>query len=153
MGELHIEIIQDRIRREHKLETYLGPLQIAYRETIQNSAKAIGKVTVILDLQVNDLKFCWQEVQCDLWDFYYFVTDTLDRTVGEKRHQVTVELGVRPWEGETSATAPVIEYAENVCDSLQPDLREAIANGIHTSFLQGKSHLNPYFEFIRIVVL
>nr|XP_034955713.1 ribosome-releasing factor 2, mitochondrial isoform X2 [Zootoca vivipara] len=104
MGELHIEIIHDRIKREHKLETYLGPLQIAYRETIQNSAKAI---------------------------------DTLDRTVGEKRHQVTVELGVRPWAGETSATAPVIEYAENVCDSLQPDLREAIANGIHTSYLQG----------------
>ncbi|XP_033020696.1 ribosome-releasing factor 2, mitochondrial isoform X1 [Lacerta agilis] len=104
MGELHIEIIHDRIKREHKLETYLGPLQIAYRETIQNSAKAI---------------------------------DTLDRTVGEKRHQVTVELGVRPWAGEMSATAPVIEYVENICDSLQPDLREAIANGIHTSCLQG----------------
>uniref|UniRef100_UPI00358FFA82 ribosome-releasing factor 2, mitochondrial n=1 Tax=Myxine glutinosa TaxID=7769 RepID=UPI00358FFA82 len=33
MGELHIEIIQDRIRREYGIEAYLGPLQVAYRET------------------------------------------------------------------------------------------------------------------------
>ncbi|KAE8285228.1 Ribosome-releasing factor 2, mitochondrial [Larimichthys crocea] len=34
MGELHIEIIHDRIRREYGIETHLGPLQVAYRETI-----------------------------------------------------------------------------------------------------------------------
>ncbi|KAL1783618.1 ribosome-releasing factor 2, mitochondrial isoform X1 [Sigmodon hispidus] len=40
MGELHIEIIHDRIKREYGLETYLGPLQVAYRETILNSVRA-----------------------------------------------------------------------------------------------------------------
>lgn len=43
MGELHIEIIHDRIKREYGLETYLGPLQVAYRETILNSVRASGK--------------------------------------------------------------------------------------------------------------
>lgn len=43
MGELHIEIIHDRIKREYGLETYLGPLQVAYRETILNSVHATGK--------------------------------------------------------------------------------------------------------------
>ncbi|KAG8456486.1 hypothetical protein GDO86_002317 [Hymenochirus boettgeri] len=43
MGELHIEIIHERIRREYGLDTYLGPLQIAYRETIQSSSSASGK--------------------------------------------------------------------------------------------------------------
>lgn len=43
MGELHIEIIHDRIKREYGLETYLGPLQVAYRETILNSVCASGK--------------------------------------------------------------------------------------------------------------
>ncbi|XP_042681925.1 ribosome-releasing factor 2, mitochondrial [Centrocercus urophasianus] len=43
MGELHIEIIHDRIKREYGIETYLGPLQIAYRETILNAAQATGK--------------------------------------------------------------------------------------------------------------
>ncbi|NXI49771.1 RRF2M factor, partial [Chloroceryle aenea] len=50
MGELHIEIIHDRIRREYGIETYLGPLQIAYRETILNAAQA----TDVLDKTVGD---------------------------------------------------------------------------------------------------
>ncbi|XP_053557387.1 ribosome-releasing factor 2, mitochondrial isoform X2 [Bombina bombina] len=50
MGELHIEIIHDRIKREYGLETYLGPLQIAYRETILSSSMA----TDILDRTVGD---------------------------------------------------------------------------------------------------
>lgn len=39
MGELHIEIIHDRIRREYGIETHLGPLQVAYRETITQETK------------------------------------------------------------------------------------------------------------------
>ncbi|KRT78323.1 hypothetical protein AMK59_7288, partial [Oryctes borbonicus] len=31
-GELHLEIIKDRILKEYKIETHLGKLQIAYRE-------------------------------------------------------------------------------------------------------------------------
>jgi elongation factor G len=50
MGELHIEIIHDRIKREYGLETYLGPLQVAYRETILNSVRATGKKYNILDI-------------------------------------------------------------------------------------------------------
>jgi len=45
MGELHIEIIHDRIKREYGIETYLGPLQIAYRETTLNAAQATGKMS------------------------------------------------------------------------------------------------------------
>ncbi|KAK8383669.1 hypothetical protein O3P69_015843 [Scylla paramamosain] len=33
MGELHLEIIRDRIHKEHKVDAELGPLQVAYRET------------------------------------------------------------------------------------------------------------------------
>lgn len=42
MGELHIEIIHDRIRREYGIETHLGPLQVAYRETILNEVSTTG---------------------------------------------------------------------------------------------------------------
>ncbi|XP_068451858.1 ribosome-releasing factor 2, mitochondrial-like [Clinocottus analis] len=42
MGELHIEIIHDRIRREYGIETYLGPLQVAYRESILHNASTTG---------------------------------------------------------------------------------------------------------------
>ncbi|KAI4498896.1 hypothetical protein M0802_006071 [Mischocyttarus mexicanus] len=39
MGELHMEIIKERIRTEYKIDADLGPLQIAYKETIINSVK------------------------------------------------------------------------------------------------------------------
>ncbi|XP_004374553.1 ribosome-releasing factor 2, mitochondrial isoform X1 [Trichechus manatus latirostris] len=102
MGELHIEIIHDRIKREYGLETYLGPLQVAYRETILNTVRA---------------------------------TDTLDRTLGDKRHLVTIELEASPT--ETSSVMPVIENAENVSEDRLKVFQEAIENGIHSACLQG----------------
>ncbi|XP_032481774.1 ribosome-releasing factor 2, mitochondrial isoform X2 [Phocoena sinus] len=102
MGELHIEIIHDRIKREYGLETYLGPLQVAYRETILNSVRA---------------------------------TDTLDRTLGDRRHLVTVELEAKSL--ETSSLLPVIEYAASVAENLSQASREAIENGLHSACLQG----------------
>ncbi|CAJ0938940.1 unnamed protein product [Ranitomeya imitator] len=99
MGELHIEIIHDRIRREYGLETYLGPLQVAYRETIVSGSRA---------------------------------SDTLDRTMGDTRHQVTVELEVRPLFDDS----PVIEYSGNL-PSNTDSYKEAVENGIHSSYLSG----------------
>ncbi|KFM07949.1 hypothetical protein AS27_15951 [Aptenodytes forsteri] len=104
MGELHIEIIHDRIKREYGIETYLGPLQIAYRETILNAAQTI---------------------------------DTLDKTVGDKRHFVTAELEVRPRLGERATTKPVIAYAASVIEVLPKELQGAIENGIMNSCIQG----------------
>ena len=43
MGELHLEVIVDRLRREHKVEVAQGKLQVAYRETVQKLADAEGK--------------------------------------------------------------------------------------------------------------
>ncbi|XP_077477996.1 ribosome-releasing factor 2, mitochondrial [Stigmatopora argus] len=99
MGELHIEILHDRIRREYGIQTHLGPLQVAYRETILHHASA---------------------------------TDTLDRSVGEKRHVVTVELNVRHAPGSC-----LVEFAEEVAASLSEDMKEAVANGVDSSYLQG----------------
>lgn len=44
MGELHLEIIVDRLRREFKVEANTGAPQIAYRETITTSAGGEGKL-------------------------------------------------------------------------------------------------------------
>ena len=43
MGELHLEIVMDRAKREHNLEMLSSPPQVAYRETITKSRTAIGK--------------------------------------------------------------------------------------------------------------
>jgi elongation factor G len=44
MGELHLEIIVDRLRREFSVEANVGKSQVAYRETIRGTVKkAVGK--------------------------------------------------------------------------------------------------------------
>uniref|UniRef100_UPI00398E5753 ribosome-releasing factor 2, mitochondrial n=1 Tax=Pristiophorus japonicus TaxID=55135 RepID=UPI00398E5753 len=104
MGELHIEIIHDRIKREYGIETYLGPLQVAYRETIMQTASS---------------------------------NDTLDRTVGNKRNLVTVELSVRPWLGEEPMSTPLIEISDHIVEQLSKEARHAVENGVKNSCLQG----------------
>ncbi|HVP35330.1 MAG TPA: elongation factor G [Steroidobacteraceae bacterium] len=43
MGELHLEIIVDRMKREFKVEANVGKPQVAYRETIRGSVESEGK--------------------------------------------------------------------------------------------------------------
>lgn len=104
MGELHIEIIHDRIRREYGIETHLGPLQVAYRETILHEVST---------------------------------TDTLDRTVGERRHVVTVELAVRPVDVTSVGGSLEITFTEELEKQLLPVTKEAVESGVHSSYLQG----------------
>ncbi len=43
MGELHLEILVDRMKREFAVDANVGKPQVAYRETIRNTVKAEGK--------------------------------------------------------------------------------------------------------------
>ena len=43
MGELHLDILVDRMKREFKVEANIGQPQVAYRETIKTEANAEGK--------------------------------------------------------------------------------------------------------------
>ncbi len=43
MGELHLEIIADRMKREFKVEGSVGKPQVAYKETVKTEAEAEGK--------------------------------------------------------------------------------------------------------------
>lgn len=43
MGELHLEIVIDRLKREHKIEVVPGKLQVAYKETLRKPVSVEGK--------------------------------------------------------------------------------------------------------------
>jgi elongation factor G len=45
MGELHLDILVDRMRREFNVEANVGKPQVAYRETIRKQVKQEGKFT------------------------------------------------------------------------------------------------------------
>ncbi|KAK2888082.1 hypothetical protein Q8A73_019530 [Channa argus] len=104
MGELHIEIIHDRIRREYGIETHLGPLQVAYRETIFHEASE---------------------------------TDTLDRTIGERRHHVTVQLSVRPVDPSSPVGLRQLAFTQESEAQLSQEMKYAVENGVQSSYLQG----------------
>ena len=45
MGELHLDILVDRMKREFKVEANVGAPQVSYRETFRGSATVQGKFT------------------------------------------------------------------------------------------------------------
>ena len=49
MGELHLDIIVDRLQREFKVECNVGAPQVAYKETIRKAVKAEGKFVRVVE--------------------------------------------------------------------------------------------------------
>ena len=43
MGEAHLEVMIERLKRKYGVDVYTGPAKIAYRETVRGSAKAQGR--------------------------------------------------------------------------------------------------------------
>lgn len=59
MGELHLDIIKSRIKSEFKIDAELGPLQIAYKETLEVDARN----SITIEKEISGIK---QEVMIDL---------------------------------------------------------------------------------------
>lgn len=76
---------------------------------------------------------------------YYSNVDTLDRTVGERRHVATVALTVRPVDILSSSGSCEVALREELEAQLSPDLKEAVENGVHSSYLQGITERNLIF--------
>ena len=62
MGELHLEILVDRMKREFSVEANVGKPQVAYRETIRGSAKSEGKF-VRQSGGRGQYGHCWLEIE------------------------------------------------------------------------------------------
>ncbi|MEI7555477.1 elongation factor G [Candidatus Chlorohelix sp.] len=62
MGELHLEIIVDRMKREFRVEANVGRPQVAYRETITSKTKAEGRF-VRQSGGKGQYGHCWIEVE------------------------------------------------------------------------------------------
>ena len=55
MGELHLEIIHDRIKRDFKVDCSLGKLQVAYREAPSVEVKRRGVLCLTIPISISTI--------------------------------------------------------------------------------------------------
>ena len=116
MGELHLEIIVDRMMREFSVQANVGKPQVSYRETVRKSAKAEGKfirqsggrgqyghVEIVLEPQQPGLGF-------------EFTNDTVGGSI-PKEYISSVEKGVKEaLEAGILAGYPVVDVKVSLVD-------------------------------------
>ena len=102
MGELHLEIIVDRMLREFKVEATVGKPQVAYRETIRKMAKAEGRY-VRQTGGHGQYGHCWIEVYPQEPGKGYEFENKIVGGVVPKEYIGPIDAGIR----EASASGPL----------------------------------------------
>jgi elongation factor G len=94
MGELHLEILVDRMRREHKVEANVGEPKVAFRETIRKKAEAEGKYIRQTGGSGN-YGHCWLRIEPNvLGKGYEFINDVKGGAV-PKEYIKPIDQGVQ----------------------------------------------------------
>ncbi|MCL5946699.1 MAG: elongation factor G [Chloroflexi bacterium] len=93
MGELHLEVIVDRMRREFKVDANVGKPRVAYRETIRRSAKAEGRF-VRQTGGHGQYGHVWLEVMPNAGRGFEFVNNIIGGVV-PREYVPGVEAGIR----------------------------------------------------------
>lgn len=65
----------------------------------------------------------------------------LDRTVGDRRHVVTVELAIKPRDVTSAGGTCESTFTEEMEQLLSAEVKQAVENGVQSSYLQGISQL------------
>ena len=94
MGELHLDIIVDRMRREFKVEANVGKPQVAYKETIKTSAEAEGKY-IKQSGGRGQYGHCWIRVEPQAQGAGYEFVDEVKGGVIPKEFIPAIEKGVK----------------------------------------------------------
>jgi elongation factor G len=116
MGELHLDIIVDRMRREFKVEANVGAPQVAYRETIRSSTEVEGKF-VRQSGGRGQFGHVWLRIEPqEPGDGYEFVNEIVGGVV-PKEYIPAVDKGVREaMEGGVIAGYPVVDVKVTLYD-------------------------------------
>ena len=122
MGELHLEIIVDRLLREFKVEATVGAPQVAYRETIRKAAKAEGRY-VRQTGGNGQYGHCWIEISpVEPGEGYSFSNDTVGGSI-PKEFIAPIDAGIR----EAAKNGPlggfeVVDFHVSVYDGSYHDV-------------------------------
>ncbi len=94
MGELHLEIIVDRMKREFGVVANVGAPQVAYKETIRGSAEAEGKY-VIQSGGRGQYGHCWLRVEANEQGKGFEFIDEIKGGLIPREYVPAIEKGVK----------------------------------------------------------
>lgn len=94
MGELHLEIIVDRLLREFKVEASVGKPQVAYKETIREKVKSEGKF-IRQSGGRGQYGHCWLEIEPQEPGTGYVFENKIVGGVIPREYIPSVDAGVR----------------------------------------------------------
>jgi elongation factor G len=122
MGELHLEIIVDRLNREYGVQANQGKPQVAYRETVVGTAKAEGRF-VRQTGGSGQYGVCWLEIEpLEIGKGFEFANKVVGGSI-PREYIPAIEKGVR--EALTSgvlAGYPVVDVRVTVFDGSYHDV-------------------------------
>jgi elongation factor G len=122
MGELHLEIITDRLRREFKVDCNVGRPEVAYRESINKKVKAEGKY-IKQSGGHGMYGHCWLEIEPSEPGAGYVFENKLVGGVIPKEFVPSIEKGARDALGRgILAGYPVIDVLVRLIDGSYHDV-------------------------------
>lgn len=116
MGELHLEIIVDRLLREFKVDANVGRPQVAYKETVRSKVKAEGKF-IRQSGGRGQYGHCWIEIEpMEPGGGYEFVNKIVGGVI-PKEYIAPVDAGIREaMESGILAGYPMLDIRATVYD-------------------------------------
>jgi len=122
MGELHLEIIVDRMRREFKVEANVGKPQVAYRETIRGTTEVEGKF-VRQSGGRGQFGHCWLKIEpLEEGKGYEFVNAVVGGVI-PKEYIPAIDKGIQEqMKNGILAGYPVIDVKVSVFDGSYHDV-------------------------------
>ncbi|WP_188399587.1 elongation factor G [Sporomusa sp. GT1] len=122
MGELHLDIIVDRMLREFKVGCNVGKPQVAYRETIRKAVKAEGKF-VRQSGGRGQYGHCWLEIQpLEPGQGFIFENKVVGGAI-PKEYINPIEAGIKEaMETGVSAGYPMVDIKVTVVDGSYHDV-------------------------------
>ena len=116
MGELHLQIIVDRMLREFKVDCKVGEPQVAYRETIRKSSKAEGKF-IRQSGGHGQYGHCWIEIEPQETGAGFAFESKIVGGVIPKEYINPIEAGVKQaMENGVLAGYPMVDVKATVYD-------------------------------------
>ncbi len=116
MGELHLDVIVDRMKREFKVEANVGKPQVSYRETIKTKAEAEGKY-IKQSGGRGQYGHCWLRVEPQEEGKGFEFVDEIKGGVIPKEYIPAIEKGVKEaMEQGVLAGYPMVDIKVTVYD-------------------------------------